>query len=91
MDETEVRKRRGYWLKLARERIDMDQADAAVVAGLSPLSARTVSEWEHGRGRLEVDQLRRLADAYGIPVDFFMNGMPDTTDPEILERVARRP
>lgn len=87
-DDEEVEAvRRGYWLRRARVLAGITLSDAAVTAGLEPTSGSTVSLWEHGKRRIRVDQMKRLARRYGVPADMFLN--PKKTDDERLaEAVA---
>lgn len=45
---TATRRRRGYWLRLARERANMDQNSVARELGMSPKSGTSVLAWEKG-------------------------------------------
>lgn len=86
-DERDLRAvRRGYWMRLARERAGMTLAAAAHAAGLGPRSGSTISRWESGERSPKVDQVERLADAYGVSVDLFTH--PQPTDEERLEQLA---
>ena len=75
-------RRRGYWLRRARDNVGVTLADAAVTAGLAAGSGSTVSLWERGQRPIKVIQLTRLARRYGVPVTLFTN--PPMTDDERL-------
>jgi transcriptional regulator with XRE-family HTH domain len=84
-EDTEAR-RRGYWLRRARERARITLEDAAVTAGLERSSGSTVSLWERGMRPIGVMQLNRLARRYGVPVTLFTD--PTMTDDERLDQAA---
>lgn len=81
-------RRRGYWLKLAREHAgedggEMNQSVAAAALGLSENSGSTISNWEHGKGRGPTAvQLLALARLYKVPPSWFLD--PPPTDEERL-------
>lgn len=78
--------RRGYWLRLARERANLDQNSAAHAIGLSKRSGTSVLAWEKGRRSPTADQLHQLARLYGVPVATFT--APQPTDEEWLQALA---
>ena len=82
-DEALQQKRRGYWLRRAREAAGFTLATAAELAGLSAGSGSTVTHWEKGDRPIKVIHLERLARAYGVPISFFMR--PEITDDERLD------
>jgi transcriptional regulator with XRE-family HTH domain len=82
-EEDQEARRRGYWLRRARQRAGVTLSDAAVTAGLQPSSGSTVSLWEQGQRPIKVVQLTRLAKRYGVPVSMFTN--PPVTDDERLD------
>lgn len=75
-------RRRGYWLRRARNNRGITLSDAAVTAGLSAGSGSTVSLWESGARPIKVVQMKRLAIRYGVPVGLFTD--PPMTDDERL-------
>jgi transcriptional regulator with XRE-family HTH domain len=75
-------RRRGYWLRRARDNAGVTLADAAVTAGLQSGSGSTVSLWERGLRPMKVHQMKRLAVRYGVPVSLFID--PPMTDDERL-------
>jgi transcriptional regulator with XRE-family HTH domain len=81
-----VRRRRGYWLRLARERANMDQNSVARELGMSPKSGTSVLAWEKGVRSPTMDQLDQLARIYGVPVSTFSEPRP--TDEEWLAGLA---
>lgn len=82
--EEELQARRlGYWLRRVRERRGESLKSAAIAAGLAASSGSTVSMWEHGRREISVQQLRRLARFYAVPVRLFTD--PPMTDEERLD------
>ena len=86
-DEGTRQRRRGYWLRRARERAGFTLAAAAEIAGLSPGSGSTVTRWEKGERPIQVIHLERLAHAYGVPIAFLMR--PEPTDDERLDEAIQ--
>lgn len=82
-EEDQEARRRGYWLRRARQRAGVTLSDAALTAGLSSTSGSTVSLWESGQRSIKVIQLTRLAKRYGVPVTMFTD--PPITDDERLD------
>lgn len=80
------RRRRGYWLRLARERANLDQNSVAAQLGMSAKSGTSVLAWEKGTRSPNVDQLHQLARLYSVPVQVFME--PQPTDEEWLGDLA---
>lgn len=78
---TDEARRRGYWMKLARNEAGVTVEDAAVAAGLAKTSGSSVTKWERG-GRIRMDQMTKLARRYGVPVRLFTE--PDPTDADRL-------
>ena len=54
-------RRRGYWLRRARDNASVTLADAAITAGLAPSSGSTVSLWERGTRPIKVHQMKAAA------------------------------
>jgi transcriptional regulator with XRE-family HTH domain len=81
-----LRRRRGYWLRLAREQADMDQNSVARAIGMSPKSGTSVLAWEKGTRSPTADQLHQLARIYNVPVSLFTEPRP--TDEEWLAQMA---
>ena len=77
--------RRGFWLRMARERANLTQAAVAGLLGLSSESKSTMSAWEAGRREPRLRYLKEMARLYGVPLEMF-------TDPEptALERIDAR-
>lgn len=82
----QLRRRRGYWLRLAREHADMDQNSVAKALGMSERSGTSVLAWEKGVRSPSADQLHQLAQLYGVPVSLFTE--PRSTDEEWLRDLA---
>ncbi len=80
------RRRRGYWLRLARLRADLNQNEVARQLGLSERSGTTVLAWEQGRRDPRSTILRQLARIYDVPPGLFID--PPETDQERLEALA---
>lgn len=81
-----IRRRRGYWLRLAREHANMDQNSVARELGMSPKSGTSVLAWEKGTRSPNVDQLHQLARIYQVPVSTFTEPRP--TDEEWLDELV---
>jgi transcriptional regulator with XRE-family HTH domain len=95
MSEQEIeaeKRRRGYWLRLARRQAGpgggvMNQAEVADAIGLSKNSGSTISNWEAGRGEgPSAQQLLQLARLYRVPPAWFFEPRP--TDEERLRSLA---
>lgn len=84
-EETQRARRRGYWMKRAREHAAMTLAAAVHAAGLAEGSGSTVSRWEAGTLAPRIDQLERLAEVYRVPISLFTE--PAETDDERLDRL----
>jgi transcriptional regulator with XRE-family HTH domain len=81
-------KRRGFWLRVARERANLTQEAVAQELGLSSRSKSTMSAWETGSRDPKLRYLNAMARLYGVPVSVFME--PDPTAEESLEeRLAK--
>lgn len=76
-------KRRGFWLKVARERANLSQEAVAREIGLSSTSKSTMSAWENGTRDPKLRHLNAMARLYGVPVSVFMDPAPTAT--ELLE------
>ncbi len=86
-DESLQQRRRGYWLRRARDRAGFTLAAAAEAAGLSAGSGSTVNRWEVGERPIKVIHLERLARAYQVPLSFLMR--PEPTDDERLDEAIQ--
>lgn len=80
-------KRRGFWLKVARERAGLSQETAAKEIGLSGTSKGTMSAWESGARDPKVRYLNAMARLYGVPVSVFMDPAP-TAEEQLSDRLA---
>jgi transcriptional regulator with XRE-family HTH domain len=86
-EEQRERRRRGYWLRLARLRANLNQNEVARRLGLSERSGTTVLAWEQGRRDPRATVLHRLARLYGVPPELFID--PPPTDEERLEAMVK--
>lgn len=84
VDPALERRRRGFWLRIARERADLSQASAAKELGLSSLSKSTLSAWESGEREPKASMLARMARLYGVPMEMLAN--PEPTAHEVIDR-----
>jgi transcriptional regulator with XRE-family HTH domain len=69
-------RRRGFWLRMAREGANLTQSAAAAQLGLSGKSKSTLSAWEAGTRDPSLRQLDRAAELYGVPVQLFLSPEP---------------
>lgn len=77
MADTQIEnQRRGFWLRMARERAGISQATAARELGLSGQSKSTLSAWEAGTREPRPSMVSRMAILYGIPVERLMSPAP---------------
>jgi transcriptional regulator with XRE-family HTH domain len=94
-DDEQYPIRRGYWLRVARERKINEQTgrswtleDLARAMDYSTKSASTFSRFESGERDPSDVMLRRLAAVLGVPVEVFND--PDETAEERLAAKIRR-
>jgi transcriptional regulator with XRE-family HTH domain len=86
-DDATYNRRLGFWLRMARERAGKSQAGAAEFIGLSASSKSTVSDWENGARPPKLNQLRRLAAHYEVPLELFTD--PEPTPEERIDSIVR--
>lgn len=86
-DAKAERRRRGFWLREARERAGLKQPDVAQRLGYSAKSASTVKMWESGERDVPTRHLAALARLYGVPAEVFVN--PEQSAEERLNELAR--
>jgi len=86
-DAALYRKRRGNWLRVARERAGLNLDQVAVEMGFSLRSKSTISKWEKGERDPSDVNLRHVAEIYGVPIEVFTE--PDETDEERLAARVR--
>jgi transcriptional regulator with XRE-family HTH domain len=86
-EEQRERRRRGYWLRLARLRANLNQNEVARRLGLSERSGTTVLAWEQGRRDPRATVLHRLARLYGVPPELLID--PPPTDEERLDEIVQ--
>lgn len=72
--------RRGFWLRMARERANLSQPGAARMLGLSDKSASTLSMWEAGTREPSPSKLRAMADLYDVPIRLFYDPPPSAIE-----------
>jgi len=84
-------KRRGFWLRMARERANLTQAAVAGQLGLSSESKSTMSAWEAGTREPRLRYLKEMARLYGVPLEMFTDPEPTAAEriDERLEELAR--
>lgn len=83
-DRDAVRKRRGHWMRIARERLGLstDQVAKAVgYTGQKPGSI--VTRWEKGERAVPSDRFELLARVLGLPPEWLTT--PPVSDVERLE------
>lgn len=75
-------------LRFARESAGLTQGQ---VAKLLSLHRPTISEIEAGRRKVAAAELSKLADVYGVPVDWLLSGGAgrDDLDDSLVEMAAR--
>lgn len=77
-------RRRGFWMRIARERVGISQDTAAKGLGLHAKSKSTLSKWENGFQEPRMSMLTKMAALYGVPVEFL--AAPPPTAHELLDR-----
>jgi len=86
-DAAQERRRRGFWLREARERAGWKQNDVAQRLGYSANSASTIKLWESGERDVPAQHLAQMARLYGVPPSVFLD--PEPTAEERLNELAR--
>jgi transcriptional regulator with XRE-family HTH domain len=86
-DQALQRRRRGFWLRVAREREGLTLKEVAREMGYALRSQTTIKKWEDGLREPSITQLEHLAEVYRVPVDVFMRPAP--TAEEQLEAQIR--
>lgn len=81
-------KRRGFWLRVARERANLSQEAVAKELGLSARSKSTMSAWESGTRDPKLRYLNAMARLYNVPVSVFMDPAPTAAE-ELEDRLAQ--
>ena len=81
------RRRRGYWIRRARERKGMTLDGLAELMGYAAKSGSTVSLWETGQRPVPSDRMGPLAAVLQLPAHWLVN--PPPTDDERLEAAVR--
>jgi transcriptional regulator with XRE-family HTH domain len=65
-------------IRAAREAAGLSQTDVSVRIGVS---YQQMQKYEHGRNRLSVGRLIRIATAIGIPATTLIDGLEEHLDP----------
>jgi transcriptional regulator with XRE-family HTH domain len=82
------RRRRGYWIKRARERRDLTLDALAELLGYAPNSGSTISLWESGARPVPSDKFSRIVDLLELPLGWLVK--PPLTDDERLDLAIQR-
>lgn len=80
-------RRRGWWMRVARERKGLKLTAAAELLGYAKGSIGTLSRWESGDRPVPSAMLVRAADIYGVPETVFTR--PEPTDIDRLDEIVR--
>lgn len=75
-DKVLERRRRGFWMRVARTVADVNQSVAAEAIGLK--AGTSILAIEKGRRDVTATEMRILAELYGVPVSMF--AVPAETD-----------
>lgn len=86
-EQLAVRKRRGYWIKRARERHGYTLQFVASRLGYSDKSISTISRWEDGVRQVPSDKIEPLSRLLSLPAAFLVS--PPATDDERLDEAVR--
>lgn len=78
------RRRRGFWMRVARDVADVKQEEAAKAIGLK--AGTSILAIEKGRRDPTATEMRILAELYGVPVSMFADPKPTDEDRVIEER-----
>src|SRR4051794_7951235 len=82
-----VRRRRGYWVSLARRRKGLTLDALAELVGYGKTSGSVVSRWESGDRAVPSDRFPRLSEVLDLPPEYLVR--PPLTDSERLDELAR--
>lgn len=85
-EQLAVRRRRGYWVRRARERKGYTLQYVASSLGYSDKSISTVSRWEDGGRQVPSDKIEPLSRLLSLPPRFLVR--PPLTDDERLDRAV---
>lgn len=83
-DATVEKRRRGFWMRMAREHAQLSQASAAELLGLKSKSKSTLSKLENGGQEPKASLIARMAALYGVPVELLIH--PPMAADEVIER-----
>lgn len=86
-EQLQTRRRRGYWIKRARDRKGLTLGAVCELLGYSPKSISTISRWEDGQRPVPSDKMEPLARLLGLPPDYLVR--PPLTDDERLDQAVR--
>lgn len=86
-DAATYRRRRGHWLRVARQMRGLTLKEVAKEMDYSLRSSSTIKLWEDGKRDPSDVQLRRAAIVLDVPVEVFND--PDETDEERLQAKIR--
>lgn len=82
-EKAATRRRRGYWVRIARERKGWTQKELAHALGYNGSQTGNLSKWESGERPIPSDLFAPLAQALDLPADFLVN--PPLTDEDRLD------
>ena len=86
-EKAATRRRRGYWVRLARERKGWTQKELAHALGYNDGQTGNLSKWESGERPIPSDLFEPLAIALGLPANFLVR--PPKTDEDRLEEAIQ--
>jgi len=81
-----VRKRRGYWIRRARERQGLKEDALAVKLGYVKGSGSVIAKWESGVRAVPSDRFPAIASETGLPAAWLVD--PPLTDEERLDQAV---
>lgn len=82
-----ARRRRGYWVRLARKRRGWGQKELAHALGYTDGQSGNLSKWESGERPIPSDLFESIALVLGLPSDFLVR--PPKTDEERLDEAIQ--
>lgn len=86
IDEQVMHRRRGWWIRVARERLGITIEALAAACGYTD-GKGTVSLWEKGKRPVPSGKFPTIARVLELPARYLVN--PPETDEERLDRVVR--
>ena len=60
-----------------KELLIKNNSTAYKVAKATGISQATISDWKNGKSKPKVDKLKKIADYFGVSIDYFLEEQED--------------